>query len=85
MTATASNAHRSNAHRNIDPQHVWDLTIGGDRVLPSDNYAVIDPNTTEVVGYAPDGTAEHSSKRQPLPRTLWWVGGTRPWPSVASC
>lgn len=60
MTATASNAHRSNAHRNIDPQHVWDLTIGGDRVLPSDNYAVIDPNTTEVVGYAPDGTAEHS-------------------------
>ena len=28
--------------------------------MPSDNYAVIDPNTTEVVGYAPDGTAEHS-------------------------
>lgn len=46
----------------IDPQHVWDMVIGGERVIASDTYEVIDPNTTEVVGHAPDGTASHSEQ-----------------------
>ena len=53
---------KANSKRNIDPQRQWDLLIGGERVTPGGTYEVIDPNTTEVVGQAPEGTAEHSQQ-----------------------
>ncbi len=92
MTATAIDAQPStssaqspiaNPQRNIDPQHVWDLIIGGERVVPGDTYEVIDPNTTEVVGHAPEGTAEHS--RQAAAAAKQAFAGWRDTPLADRC
>ena len=45
---------------NINTDEIWDLVIGGERVVPGGTYEVIDPNTTQVVGHAPEATAEHA-------------------------
>ncbi|MEC9203713.1 MAG: aldehyde dehydrogenase family protein, partial [Actinomycetota bacterium] len=40
----------------IDPQEQWRLLVGGDGVVTSDTYEVVDPGTTSVVGHAPEAT-----------------------------
>ena len=42
--------------RTIDPQEEWRLFIGGEWTATASTYEVVDPNTTRVVGHAPDGT-----------------------------
>ncbi|HAQ21998.1 MAG TPA: aldehyde dehydrogenase, partial [Acidimicrobiaceae bacterium] len=42
--------------RAIDPQEEWSLLIGGEWVGTASNYDVVDPNTTQIVGHAPDAT-----------------------------
>lgn len=58
--------------RGIDPQRVWELVIGGERTATQTTYEIIDPNTTQVIGHAPQATVEHathaaSSARDALP------------------
>jgi hypothetical protein len=40
----------------IDPQEEWKLLVGGEWTSTSGTYEVVDPNTTAVVGHAPDGS-----------------------------
>jgi len=40
----------------IDPQEEWKLLVGGEWTSASDTYEIVDPNTTAVVGHAPDGS-----------------------------
>ena len=40
----------------VDPQEEWRLLIGGEWTATSETYEIVDPNTTEVVGHAPEGT-----------------------------
>ena len=40
----------------VDPQEKWRLLIGGEWTATSGTYEIVDPNTTAVVGHAPDGT-----------------------------
>ncbi len=42
---------------NIDVQKEWKLFIDGRWVPTASTYEIIDPNTTKVVGYAPEATA----------------------------
>ena len=42
--------------RTIDPQEEWRLFIGGEWTATASTYEGGDPNTTRVVGHAPDGT-----------------------------
>lgn len=42
---------------NIDVQKEWKLFIGGEWVPTGSTYEVIDPNTTNLVGHAPEATA----------------------------
>ncbi len=42
--------------RTIDPQEEWRLLIGGEWTATASTYEIVDPNTTQVVGHAPDGT-----------------------------
>jgi len=42
--------------RTIDPQEQWRLLIGGEWISTASTYEVVDPNTTAVVGHAPDAT-----------------------------
>ena len=42
--------------RTIDPQEQWRLLIGGEWTATASTYEIIDPNTTNVVGHAPDAT-----------------------------
>jgi len=42
--------------RTINPQEEWRLFIGGEWTSTASTYEVVDPNTTDVVGHAPDGT-----------------------------
>jgi acyl-CoA reductase-like NAD-dependent aldehyde dehydrogenase len=45
----------------IDVDEEWKLLIGGEWVATSDHYAIVDPNTTEVVGRAPEATVAHAT------------------------
>ena len=40
----------------IDPQEEWKLLVGGEWTPASGTYEIVDPNTTAVVGHAPDGS-----------------------------
>ena len=40
----------------IDPQEEWKLLVGGEWTSASGTYEIVDPNTTAVVGHAPDGS-----------------------------
>ena len=40
----------------IDPQEEWKLLVGGEWTSTAATYEVVDPNTTGVVGHAPDGS-----------------------------
>lgn len=42
--------------RAIDPEEDWRLLIAGEWVATSSTYQIVDPNTTCVVGHAPDGS-----------------------------
>ena len=42
--------------RTIDPQEQWRLLIGGEWTSTASTYEIVDPNTTAVVGHAPDAT-----------------------------
>ena len=69
---------------NINTDEIWDLVIGGERVVPGGTYEVIDPNTTQVVGHAPEATAEHACQL-PLPLKRHFRSGAIPiWQSVAA-
>jgi acyl-CoA reductase-like NAD-dependent aldehyde dehydrogenase len=45
----------------IDVDHDYRLLIGGEWVATSDHYDIVDPNTTEVVGRAPEATVDHAN------------------------
>ncbi len=45
---------------NIDVDAEWALPIGGEMVKTSGTYEVINPNTTEVVGHAPEAGAKEA-------------------------
>ena len=40
----------------IDPQEEWKLLVGGEWTSAPGTYEIVDPNTTAVVGHAPDGS-----------------------------
>jgi acyl-CoA reductase-like NAD-dependent aldehyde dehydrogenase len=44
----------------IDKDHKWEILIDGEKVSTSDHYDIIDPNTTEIVGRAPEATVEQT-------------------------
>jgi phenylacetaldehyde dehydrogenase len=44
---------------NVDEQ--YKLLIGGEWVAASDHYDIVDPNTTEVVGHAPEATVQQAN------------------------
>lgn len=44
----------------IDVDHEWTLRIGGEAVAAGDTYDIVDPNTTRVIGKAPEATVEHA-------------------------
>jgi len=46
----------------VDPDHDWALIIDGERVAPgSGTYEIVDPNTTAVIGHAPEATVAQSA------------------------
>ncbi len=40
----------------IDPDRQWSMLIDGEWVTPGSTYEIIDPNTTKVVGHAPEAS-----------------------------
>ncbi len=44
----------------IDVDEEWRILIGGERISTKDHYDIVDPNTTQVIGRAPEATAEHA-------------------------
>jgi acyl-CoA reductase-like NAD-dependent aldehyde dehydrogenase len=44
----------------IDVEEEWKILIGGEHVSTENHYDIVDPNTTEVIGHAPEATAEHA-------------------------
>ena len=38
----------------------WRILIGGERISTTDHYDIVDPNTTEIIGRAPEATVEHA-------------------------
>lgn len=46
--------------RRIDVDEQWRLLIGGEWVATDETYDVIDPNSTELVGRAPEATPAHA-------------------------
>lgn len=46
----------------IDVDHEWTLRIGGEAVGTSDTYDIVDPNTTHVIGKAPEATVEQANQ-----------------------
>jgi len=44
----------------IDVEHDWKLLIGGEYVSTSTHYDIIDPNTTGLVGKAPEASVEQA-------------------------
>ncbi|MCB0996030.1 MAG: aldehyde dehydrogenase family protein, partial [Acidimicrobiales bacterium] len=48
------------SNRNIDVDEQWKLLIGGEWVRTDETYDIIDPNSTELVGRAPEATVGHA-------------------------
>ena len=46
----------------IDVHETWKLSIGGDLRSTTDTYEIVDPNTTEVIGHAPEATVEDANE-----------------------
>ena len=46
---------------NIDPDEQWKLLIGGEWVETSEKYPIVDPYTTEIIGYAPEASLLNAS------------------------
>ena len=44
----------------VDVDQDWQLLIGGERLSTAEHYDIIDPNTTRLVGRAPEATADHA-------------------------
>lgn len=44
----------------IDVEEEWKILIGGEHVSTENHYDIIDPNTTEVIGHAPEATDQHA-------------------------
>ena len=44
----------------VDVDAKWTLPIGGEMVETSGTYEIVDPNTTEVIGHAPDATEKEA-------------------------
>ncbi len=44
----------------IDVDHEWTLRIGGEAVRADETYEIVDPNTTQVIGKAPEATVEQA-------------------------
>ncbi len=54
----------------IDVDHKWQLLIGGESVDPdSGTYEIIDPNTTSVIGHAPEASAQQAEDAARAART----------------
>ena len=35
----------------------WRILIGGERISTTDHYDIVDPNTTEIIGRAPEAVS----------------------------
>lgn len=46
----------------IDVDREWTLRIGGEAVSTADTYDIVDPNSTEVIGRAPEATVDHADQ-----------------------
>ncbi len=44
----------------IDVEEEWGILIGGEHVYTENHYDIVDPNTTEVIGHAPEATSDHA-------------------------
>ena len=44
----------------IDVDQEWKVLIGGEHVSTSSHYEIIDPNTTHIVGKAPEATVDQA-------------------------
>ena len=44
----------------IDVDHEWTLRIGGEAVSTGETYDIVDPNTTQVIGKAPEATVDQA-------------------------
>ena len=45
---------------NIDQDYEWKLIVGGEEISTSAHYDIIDPNTTGIVGKAPEATVQQT-------------------------
>ena len=45
---------------NIDQDYEWKLIVGGEEISTSTHYDIIDPNTTGIVGKAPEATVQQT-------------------------
>ena len=61
---------------NIDQDYEWKLIVGGEEISTSTHYDIIDPNTTGIVGKAPEATVQQLSKR-PQQRRKHYLNGKR--------
>ena len=44
----------------IDVEQEWKLLIGGEHISTASHYEIIDPNTTKLIGRAPEATVEQA-------------------------
>ena len=44
----------------IDQDYEWELLVGGKSIPTSAHYDIIDPNTTEIIGKAPEATVQQT-------------------------
>ena len=44
----------------IDQDYEWKLIVGGEEISTSAHYDIIDPNTTGIVGKAPEATVQQT-------------------------
>ena len=44
----------------IDVEQEWKLLIGGEHISTTSHYEIIDPNTTKLIGRAPEATVEQA-------------------------
>ena len=45
---------------NIDQNYGWKLIVGGEEIPTNAHYDIIDPNTTGIVGKAPEATVQQT-------------------------
>ena len=44
----------------FDVDEEWRILIGGEHISTKNHYEIVDPNTTEVIGRAPEASSEHA-------------------------